>query len=65
MLKINRLAEAIQNCNCDIPKLAKQLGISQKRLENYASGKTLPPIEVFANICKILDLDVNKIILNY
>ncbi|MDE5655066.1 MAG: hypothetical protein K2I46_05605 [Clostridia bacterium] len=35
----NRLAEAIQNSNCDIPKLAKQLGISQNDLKIMQAGK--------------------------
>ena len=57
-----RLANAIQKSQYDLPTLAKQLGISQKTLDNYANGKALPSIVVFANICKILELDPNDII---
>ncbi|MDE7191902.1 MAG: helix-turn-helix domain-containing protein [Clostridia bacterium] len=56
-----RLANAIQKSQYDLPTLAKQIGISQKALNNYANGKTLPSIVVFANICKILELDPNEI----
>ena len=59
-LKI-KLATAIQQSQYDTPTLAKQLGISQKLLESYARGEKLPSIVVFANICKILNLDANKI----
>ena len=57
-----RLANAIQKCQCDIPTIAKQLGISQNQFEQYAKGEILPSVVVFANICKILNLDANKII---
>ena len=57
-----KLANAIQKCQCDIPTIAKQLGISQKQFEKYAKGEILPPVVVFANICKILNLDANEII---
>lgn len=57
-----RLANAIQQSQYDIPTLAKRLGISQKTLNNYANGNTLPSIVTFANICKILELDPNDII---
>ena len=57
-----RLANEIQKRQFDLTTLSKQLGISQRQLENYISGKTLPRLDVFANICKILDLDINQII---
>ncbi|MDE6869235.1 MAG: helix-turn-helix domain-containing protein [Clostridia bacterium] len=57
-----RLVNALQKSHYDLPTLAKQLGISQKQLNNYVNGKTLPPIVVFANMCKILELDPNEII---
>lgn len=57
-----RLANAMQKSQYDLPTLAKQLGVSQQLLESYAKGEKLPPVVVFANICKILKLDANKII---
>ena len=60
-IKMN-LANAIQKSKYDLSTLAKQLGISQKQLESYANGENLPSVVIFANICKILNLDANKII---
>ena len=60
-LKI-KLANALQQSQYDIPTLAKQLGISQKVLESYVKGEKLPSIVVFANICKILNLDAAEIV---
>lgn len=57
-----RLANAIQKLQYDLPSLAKQLGISQKRLESYVKGEKLPPVVIFANMCKILSLDTNEIL---
>ena len=57
-----QLATALQECKYDLPTLANQLGISQKQLESYTNGEKLPSVDVFANICKILNLDANKII---
>ena len=56
-----RLANALQESKYDLPTLAKQLGISQKQLESYAKGEKLPPVLIFANMCKILNWDANKI----
>lgn len=62
-IKIN-LATAIQKSHYDLSALAHQLGISQTLLDDYVKGKKLPSVVIFANICKILNLDTNEILGN-
>ena len=62
-IKIN-LATAILKSHYDLSTLAHQLGISQTLLDDYVKGKKLPSVVIFANICKILNLDTNEILGN-
>ncbi|MDE6965822.1 MAG: helix-turn-helix domain-containing protein [Clostridiales bacterium] len=43
-------------------ELATKLGISQPTVSQYLSGKVMPSLETFANLCKILDVDPSYIL---
>ena len=42
--------------------LTKELKIRQPAISKYIHGKSLPSLETFANLCKILDVDSNEIL---
>ncbi len=41
---------------------ANNSGKIQPSIAQYFSGRSMPSIETFANICAVLDLDANKIL---
>ena len=57
-----RLAKAIKQSKISYAEIARQIEVKESTLENYISGKTLPPVQVFANLCKLLDLNPNEIL---
>ena len=42
--------------------IANKLQISQATISQYISGKVLPALDTFANLCDVLDLDANEIL---
>lgn len=57
-----RLAEAIRNSGMTQTELARRLGIRQPTIGQYLSGRSMPALDTFANLCKLLDLDANDIL---
>lgn len=57
-----KLAEEIRNSKISQTELAKQLNIKQPTVAQYLSGKALPALDTFANLCKILDLNPAEIL---
>lgn len=57
-----RLAETIRQSGMTQTELARQLGIRQPTVGQYLSGRALPALDTFANLCKILDADANYIL---
>ena len=57
-----RLAEAILQSGLTQTELAIQLGVSQPTISHYVKGDKLPALDMFANLCKILDVDANDIL---
>ncbi|MCM1306824.1 MAG: helix-turn-helix domain-containing protein [Bacteroides sp.] len=43
-------------------ELAKLLKINQATISSYLTGRRTPSLEMFANLCAILDLDTNDIL---
>ena len=43
-------------------ELAKKLGIKQPTVGQYLSGRAMPALDTFANLCAILDLDPAEIL---
>lgn len=57
-----RLVEAIKNSGMSQTELAKKLNVTQPTVSMYLSGKVMPALDTFANICKALDADPSYIL---
>ncbi len=57
-----RLAEAIRQSGMSQTAIAKALNIKQPTVGQYLSGRAMPTLETFANLCKLLDIDSNDIL---
>ena len=57
-----RLAEDIRNSGMTQTELARRLGIRQPTIGQYLSGRSMPALDTFANLCKVLDVDANDIL---
>lgn len=58
----NRLIEAIKYSNMSITEIANKLGIKPPTVSQYLSGRAMPALDTFANLCKILDVDPSYIL---
>ena len=56
-----KLTEAIRQSGMNQAKLAELLNIKQPTVSQYLSGRVMPALDTFANLCKALDLDANDI----
>lgn len=52
-----RLIKEIKNSTLSQTELAKRLGIKQPTIGQYLSGRALPALDTFANLCAILEVD--------
>ena len=52
-----RLSEAIRNSGMTQTELARRLGIRQPTIGQYLSGRSMPALDTFANLCAVLDVD--------
>lgn len=57
-----KLVEAIRSSGINQTKLAELLNIKQPTVSQYLSGRVMPALDTFANLCKVLDLDANDIL---
>lgn len=53
----SRLIEAIKLSELSQTELAKKLNVKQPTVSMYLSGKAMPALDAFANICAVLDVD--------
>ena len=58
----NKLVEAIKLSGLTQTEIAKRLNVKQPSITKYLSGKSMPSLDTFANLCVILDLDANEIL---
>ena len=58
----NNLQTAIKESGIKKTILAQKLGIKQPTLSQYLSGRAMPALDTFANLCAILDIDANEIL---
>lgn len=58
----NNLQEAIRKCGLTQTELAHRLGIYQSAVGAYLSGRAMPALDTFANLCAVLDLDPAEIL---
>ncbi len=52
-----RLQEAIKQSGMTQTELAKRTGVIQQSIAQYLSGRAMPAIDTFANLCAVLDVD--------
>ena len=52
-----RIAEAIKQSGLTQTELARRLGIKQPTIGQYLSGRSMPALDTFANLCAVLDVD--------
>lgn len=57
-----KLQEAIKNSGLTQTQLAKKLNIYQTAVSQYLSGRAMPALDTFANLCAVLDLDPAEIL---
>mgnify|MGYP004479425395 CR=1 FL=1 len=53
----DKLVEAIRESGLTQTALAKRLGVSQPTIGQYLSGRSMPALDTFANLCAVLDVD--------
>ena len=52
-----RLAEAIRQSGMTQTEIAAKVGIKQPTVGQYLSGRSMPALDKFANLCAVLDVD--------
>ena len=52
-----RLQEAIRQSGLTQTELAKRLNIYQSAVGQYLSGRAMPALDTFANLCAVLDVE--------
>ena len=53
----SRLSETIKLSGKTQTEIANKLNIYQSAVQQYVSGKTMPALDTFANLCVVLDVD--------
>ena len=57
-----RLKEQIYARNLNVSKMAKMLNIATQSMHEWVSGKSLPNLTRFKQICEILQIDANYLL---
>lgn len=57
-----RLQEAIKQSGMSQTALAKRIGIGQQTISEYLHGKSMPALDTFANLCKVLDVSADYLL---
>lgn len=57
-----KLVSAIRTSGITQTELAKRVGIIQSSIGQYLSGRAMPALDTFANLCAVLDLDPAEIL---
>ncbi|MDE7394682.1 MAG: helix-turn-helix domain-containing protein [Clostridiales bacterium] len=57
-----KLIEAIKFSGIKQAEIAEKLHVAPATLSQYLSGRAMPALATFANLCKILDLDANDVL---
>jgi len=52
-----KLAETIRQSGLTQTELARRLNIKQPTIGQYISGRSMPALDTFANLCVVLDVD--------
>ena len=57
-----RLAEEIKKSGLTQTEIARRLGVKQPTVRQYLSGRAMPSLDTFANLCVILDVDPAEVL---
>jgi len=57
-----KLIVVIRTSGMTQTELAKRIGITQSSLGQYLTGRAMPALDTFANLCAVLELDANDIL---
>ncbi len=57
-----RLSEAINESDLSHRQIAEKVNIKPATLSQYLSGRAMPALDTFANLCIVLDLDPSYIL---
>jgi len=57
-----KLDSAIRYSGMSQTEIAKRVGIKQQSLAQYLTGRAMPALDTFANLCAVLELDANDIL---
>lgn len=57
-----RLSEELKNSGFTTIEIAKRVGVSPEMITQYTTTKKLPKLDIFAKLCKELDLSANYIL---
>lgn len=57
-----RLQKAIKNSGLTQTEIARRLNIYQTAVSQYLSGRSMPALDTFANLCVVLDIDPAEIL---
>ncbi len=53
----NNLISAIKDSGFSQTEIARRLNIKQQTVQQYMSGRSMPALDTFANLCIVLDVD--------
>lgn len=57
-----KLITEIKNSGLSQTEIANKLSIKQPSVAKYLSGQSMPALDTFANLCKILDVSADDIL---
>lgn len=57
-----KLIEAITTSSISKAEISRRVNISSPTLSQYLSGRAMPALDTFANLCKVLDVDANYLL---
>ncbi len=57
-----RLSEEIKNSGLSQTEIAKRINVKQPTVGQYLSGRAMPALDTFANLCVALDLNPAEIL---
>lgn len=57
-----KLINEIKESGLSQSEIARRLNIKQQAISQYITGQTMPALDTFANLCKILDVSADEIL---